>query len=75
MQFKVNRPKWAKEIVQPYTAIFTHIHSGNISTQQMNQLQCKIGEIAQEIVRGILTGTNATQNRNLTQNGTRRVNM
>ena len=26
MQFKVNRPKWAKEIVQPYTAIFTHIH-------------------------------------------------
>ena len=62
MQFKVNRPKQAKEIVQPYTAIFT-------STQQMNQLQCKIGEIAQEIVRGILTGKDISKGRHNTPRG------
>ena len=39
------------------------------STQQMNQLQCKIGEIAQEIVRGILTGKDISKARHNTPRG------
>ena len=35
----------------------------------MNQLQCKIGEIAQEIVRGILTGKDISKARHNTPRG------
>jgi len=35
----------------------------------MNQLQCKIGEIAQEIVRGILTGKDISKGRHNTPRG------